>query len=300
MEGDEASSPEISSPEEGRDEGISEYERQRLSRIKENRARLEALGLPRLASSLIGSLSEHRRPGEEGKEKKKAKKRKGVGRSSVDDEDDDEYRPSDEYKEEEEDGESSSSSEEKKEKDKRPPSGSRRKGKKRNSLNATKAGKSLDGEGDMKNSDDFIDDDVAIKKAIALSLGEVMEESGIAGFSQNSGTNIADSGPRGKKDKTSLQETVGKRKNKKLSKSRVQLSEDEVVAYFFSFDEVGKGHITVWDLQRMAMAHDFTWTDSEVANMIHCFDSNGDGKLSLDDFRAIVSRCNMMQELGEC
>lgn len=128
MEGDEASSPEISSPEEGRDEGISEYERQRLSRIKENRARLEALGLPQLASSLIGSLSEHRRPGEEGKGKKKAKKRKGVGRSGADDEDDEEYQPSDEDNEEEEDDrESSSSSEQEKEKDKGPPSGSRRK-----------------------------------------------------------------------------------------------------------------------------------------------------------------------------
>lgn len=125
MEGDEASSPEISTPEESRDEGISEYERQRLSRIKENRARLEALGLPQLASSLIGSLSEHRRSGEEGKGKKKAKKRKGVGRSSADDEDDEEYRPSDEDNEEEE-GEGSSSSEEEK-KDEMPPSGSRRK-----------------------------------------------------------------------------------------------------------------------------------------------------------------------------
>ncbi|XP_073101490.1 uncharacterized protein [Elaeis guineensis] len=241
MEGDKASSPEISSPEEGRSEGISEYERQRLSRIKENRARLEALGLPQLASSLIGSLSERRRPGEDGKGKKKAKKRKGVGRSSADDEDDEEYRPSDEdnEEEEEEDVESSSSSEEEKEKDKRRPSGSRRKGKKRISLNATKLRKSLDGEGDMKKSDDFIDDDVAIKQAIALSLGEAMEESGVAGFSQNSGTNIADSSPHGKKDRTSLQETVGKRKNKKLSKSRVQLSEDEVVAYFFSFDGIG-------------------------------------------------------------
>ncbi|XP_008796080.2 YTH domain-containing protein 1-like [Phoenix dactylifera] len=299
MEGDETSSAEISSPEEGGDDGISEYESQRLSRIKENRARLEALGLPQLASSLIGSLSKHRRPGEEDKGKKKAKKRKGVGRSSADDEDDEEYRPSDEN-EEQEDGESSSSSEEEKEKDKKPPSGSRRKGKKSNSLNAARVGKSFDGEGDKKNSDDFIDDDAAIKQAIALSLGEAMEESAAAGFSQHSGTNVADSGPRGKKDNTRLQETVGKRKNKKLSKSQVQLSEDEVVAYFFSFDEVGKGHITVRDLQRMAIAHDFTWTGDEIANMIHCFDRNGDGKLNLDDFRTIVSRCNMMQEPGEC
>lgn len=35
-------------------QGICEYEKQRLSRIAENRARLEALGLPKIASSLKG------------------------------------------------------------------------------------------------------------------------------------------------------------------------------------------------------------------------------------------------------
>lgn len=34
--------------------GLSEYEKQRLSRIAENRARLEALGLPKISSSLKG------------------------------------------------------------------------------------------------------------------------------------------------------------------------------------------------------------------------------------------------------
>lgn len=35
--------------------GIAEYEKQRLSRIAENRARMEALGLRKMASSFMGS-----------------------------------------------------------------------------------------------------------------------------------------------------------------------------------------------------------------------------------------------------
>ncbi|GJN02224.1 hypothetical protein PR202_ga19554 [Eleusine coracana subsp. coracana] len=79
-------------------------------------------------------------------------------------------------------------------------------------------------------------------------------------------------------------------------KSRIQLTEDDVIAFFFSFDEVGKGYITPWDLERMATINDFIWTDSEMSNMIRCFDSDGDGKINLEDFRNIVSRCNMLQE----
>ncbi|CAK9188398.1 unnamed protein product [Ilex paraguariensis] len=59
---------------------------------------------------------------------------------------------------------------------------------------------------------------------------------------------------------------------------------------------MGKGSITLRDLQRVAAAHDFTWTNKEIADMIYCFDSDGDGKLSLDDFRTIVDRCNMVQK----
>lgn len=40
-----------------------------------------------------------------------------------------------------------------------------------------------------------------------------------------------------------------------------------------------KGGITVRDLERVAIAHDFTWTDKELADMIRCFDSDGDGKV---------------------
>lgn len=44
--------------------------------------------------------------------------------------------------------------------------------------------------------------------------------------------------------------------------------------------EAGKGGITLRDLQRMAYTHDFTWSDKEMADMIHCFDSDGDGKVN--------------------
>uniref|UniRef100_A0A453CFF3 EF-hand domain-containing protein n=1 Tax=Aegilops tauschii subsp. strangulata TaxID=200361 RepID=A0A453CFF3_AEGTS len=79
-------------------------------------------------------------------------------------------------------------------------------------------------------------------------------------------------------------------------RSRIQLSEDDVVAIFFSFDEAGKGYIAPWDLEKMANINDFIWTDFELSKMIHCFDSDKDGKISLEEFRTIVSRCNMLQE----
>jgi Ca2+-binding EF-hand superfamily protein len=34
------------------------------------------------------------------------------------------------------------------------------------------------------------------------------------------------------------------------------------------------------DIERVAMAHDFVWTEKELADMIRCFDSDGDGKVS--------------------
>ncbi|KAF9600513.1 hypothetical protein IFM89_009962 [Coptis chinensis] len=59
--------------------GVSEYEKKRIERIKENKARLEALRLPSLATSLMGSVE---------KKNRKGKEKKG-------EEDDEEYKPSD-------------------------------------------------------------------------------------------------------------------------------------------------------------------------------------------------------------
>lgn len=44
--------------------------------------------------------------------------------------------------------------------------------------------------------------------------------------------------------------------------------------------ESGKGGLTLRDVQRLAAAHDFTWSEREMADMIYCFDSDGDGKVS--------------------
>lgn len=44
--------------------------------------------------------------------------------------------------------------------------------------------------------------------------------------------------------------------------------------------EAGRGSITKRDLQRVTVAHDFLWTDEELVDMVHFFDSDGDGKVS--------------------
>lgn len=45
--------------------------------------------------------------------------------------------------------------------------------------------------------------------------------------------------------------------------------------------EDGKGSINIKDLAKVAIAHDFTWTDSELADMIRFFDADGDGKVKI-------------------
>jgi len=135
-------------------------------------------------------------------------------------------------------------------------------------------------------------------QAIALSLAESSETSVTAIGAETSSTvkEASEGTPYKNNGKTSIQDSAKNRKIRMLGKSRIQLTEDDVVAFFFSFDEVGKGYITPWDLERMATINDFIWTDSEISNMIRCFDSDGDGKINLEDFRSIVSRCNMLQE----
>ncbi|KAJ0051807.1 hypothetical protein Pint_00194 [Pistacia integerrima] len=132
------------------------------------------------------------------------------------------------------------------------------------------------------NSADYIDEDTELMQAIALSLQHSAE---VPGSTLNE-----------KKGQARAQEDTGRGKRKKSQfTSRVQMTEDEVILHFFQFDESGRGIISKRDLRRVAVAHDFLWTEEELADMVHCFDSDGDGKLNLDDFRKIVSRCNMIQ-----
>lgn len=91
------------------DDGLSEYERHRLSRIRENQARLEALGLRNLASALRGPSSSVGQGQATGETKTDSgilgRRRRG---KNDDDEGDDDYQPS----EEDEGGEGFLSSEE--------------------------------------------------------------------------------------------------------------------------------------------------------------------------------------------
>ncbi|XP_021898569.1 calmodulin-like protein 3 isoform X2 [Carica papaya] len=125
---------------------------------------------------------------------------------------------------------------------------------------------------------DYVEDDDELMKAIALSL---QDSAGASCLTHN--------------ERKKNAEDTGRQKRKKSFTSRVQMTEDELVIHFYQFDESGKGGITVRDLQKIALAHDFMWTDEELADMIRCFDGDGDGMLNLDDFRKIISRCNMLR-----
>ncbi|KAL2337568.1 hypothetical protein Fmac_012014 [Flemingia macrophylla] len=239
--------------------GVSEYEKQRLSRIAENRARLEALGLPQMAASFKASQPH---------------------KKNVKDEDDQEYVPEDD------EGSSEQDVDDHKDEDFaiQHASGSR---KRKNKGLKKKAGVS----GKKRINSDCIDydEDEALRQAIALSLHDTAECSYLA---DKNAVNISKTQ---KKENNHFQEDKGRKKNKKSFASRLQLTEDELIVHFFQLDEAGNGTVNVRDLQRAATAHDFLWTDKELADMIRCFDSDGDGKLSLDDFRKIVVRCNMFK-----
>lgn len=248
----------------------NDYERQRVKRIEENRARMAALGLPKMGTSLMSSS---------GKRKDKKEKR----RKRKDEENDEEYMPAVEESEVhssgEEDEEEWSASQ-------------TAKGKKKSSIPKKKIQAQK-----LESNSDFDDEDENSVQALALSIETNVHNinegcSGLAGYFERQPT----SGKSTERNRVACikKETGHGKKRKKLS-SRVQMTEDELVVHFFQFDEAGKGAISVKDLELMAATHDFTWTDKELADMIYCFDTVGDRKLCLDDFRKIVRRCNMIQ-----
>ncbi|XP_013693081.2 calmodulin-like protein 12 isoform X2 [Brassica napus] len=224
--------------EEGKGDKMSgEYEKKRLTRIAENRARLEALGISKAAKALLPPSLRKPNSGEE---------------------DDDDYRPGDEideseYEEDEEEFLGHSSS--KRMKTTSPPQKRRRR--KKHLCRSDPLGD---------------DDDLDLNKAIALSLA-------------GGGSHRNDQG------------SASSKKNKSdLIMSKMQMTADELILYFFHFDKAGKGFITLRDLATMANVHDFTWSDEELQDMIRCFDFDKDGKLSLDEFRKVVTRCRMLNE----
>ncbi|KAL3348854.1 hypothetical protein AABB24_022154 [Solanum stoloniferum] len=267
---------------------LTDYEKQRMKRIEENRARMKAMGLHKMATSLMGASQ---------KPQKKGKDRKG--KKKVVDEDED-YEPA-QSEDEDDDGDFEVSE-------------SQLKKSKKKIQTTKKRVPNTTVPTDM----DFVDDDVALMQAIALSLQDSAGFLNLANKVPMQGTD-ADSTKKDSNEKASLkkvsnekaslkkasnekdvgtcnqEDVTGKRKRKQQARNRVQMTEDDLIMHFFQFDEAGKGSISFRDLQKMVVSHDFTWSDEDITNMIRCFDSNGDGKLSLDDFRKIVVRCNMIQ-----
>ncbi|XP_015583490.1 DNA ligase 1 isoform X2 [Ricinus communis] len=248
-------------------QGISNYEKQRLSRIAENKARMEALGLHKISSSLIVSVhkSSHHQKSVQHK-----------GRSKVVDDDDD-YRPNDDDADDQDDDDDGDDFGDEDEDLVDQSSSKSRKNKVKSKV--SKPNKKVSVQKHFSAVDYIDEDDDELMQAISLSLQESAKDAIL----------------KERKEIASNLEDAGRRKRKKSLNNRVQMTEDELVLHFFQFDEEGSGLLTVRDLQRLATAHDFTWTDRELADMIHLFDSDGDGKLNLNDFRKIAGRCNMIQ-----
>lgn len=252
---------------------MSEYEKQRLERIAENKARLKAMGLPQMVSSLKTSTPI----------KKNMKKKKG--KEKVEDDDDDEYIPQNEEEQEHDESDSSSEQHEH-DSDFENASGSRKRKAKNKSL---KVKSRVTGKKHGGTSENVDEEEEALMQAIALSL----QDSAEASFCSNK--TIGNISKAEKKGSIQIQEDKGRKKNKKSFASRLQMTEDELIVHFFQLDEAGKGTVTIRDLEKAAITHDFAWTDKELVDMIRCFDSDGDGRLSLDDFRKIVVRCNLIK-----
>ncbi|XP_076949185.1 uncharacterized protein LOC143621742 [Bidens hawaiensis] len=253
-------------------EKMTEYEKQRLKRIEENKARMKAMGLDKMASAFTSSIPVSQN--NNNKKKKKGKKKVGL-----DDDDDEEYNPS---AAEEESKSSSSGS------DDEYCASRMKKSKPKKSTPSKKISK-------LSSTSNAVDDeDEALLKAIALSL---QDSQGFLDVKNKTPPQISEANVENPERKQSARkDDSGKRKRKNLFKSRVQMTEDELILHFFQFDEAGKGGISLRDVQRVAASHDFTWKDEEMEHMIHFFDGDGDGKLSLEDFTKIVERCNMRRE----
>lgn len=246
---------------------MSEYEKQRLDRIAENKARLKAMGLPQMVSSLKTSTPITKKKGKEKVEE------------------DEEYIPQNDEEQEHDESDSSSEQHEH-DSDFENASGSRKRKAKNKSLKVKSRVTGKKHGGNLENVDE---EDEALMQAIALSLQDSAEASFCSNKTEG---NISKAE---KKGSIQIQEDKGRKKNKKSFASRLQMTEDELIVHFFQLDEAGKGTVTIRDLEKAAITHDFSWSDKELVDMIRCFDSDGDGRLSLDDFRKIVVRCNMIK-----
>uniref|UniRef100_A0ACD5USV0 Uncharacterized protein n=1 Tax=Avena sativa TaxID=4498 RepID=A0ACD5USV0_AVESA len=192
----------------GEDQPLTDYEKVRLSRIRENEARLQALGIRSLAASpLLNQPSSSSSAAAAAKRKQKKRS----------DEADEEYLPSDEGGgEEEENGESSSASDEYDGEETKSSSRSRQKGKKKKLLNSGNSSKSTFTDEGAPITD-FMDDDAALQQAIALSLAEPSQNSVTAMGAETSRTGAKGrkGTPLKNKNTTPIQDSAKNRKTKK-------------------------------------------------------------------------------------
>ncbi|KAJ7534954.1 hypothetical protein O6H91_12G012000 [Diphasiastrum complanatum] len=49
-------------------------------------------------------------------------------------------------------------------------------------------------------------------------------------------------------------------------------------------------------MERISVAHDFTWDQAQIQDMIDLFDTDMDGQLSLEDFRDMGGRLKVLKE----
>ncbi|XP_022959490.1 uncharacterized protein LOC111460448 isoform X1 [Cucurbita moschata] len=221
-----------------------EYEKQRLSRIAENRKRMEALGLAKLATSFMDSSKTLRKIDRKGKRKF-----------------DEDYNP----------GEGSSNSEDDDSEEGDEGFGSGKVSRSRGMKGKNRGSKAKRKSSVEKSNNLNDEDDDALQQAIKLSL----QDSGETSDAQMQGPfeNV-------RRKNVKNQEMGGGMKRKGLFTSRMQMNEDELIMNFYCFDESWKGSITVSDLKRVAAVHDFTWSVKELEDMINCFDSDGDAKMT--------------------
>ncbi|GAQ79583.1 calmodulin-related protein [Klebsormidium nitens] len=82
-----------------------------------------------------------------------------------------------------------------------------------------------------------------------------------------------------------------KQKGKKVAAQPPTL--DEIDALFHLFDDRGRGQLSVADVRHVAEAHDFTWSDEQLQDMVGMFDADNDGLMGQDDFRYLVQHCRV-------
>lgn len=70
------------------------------------------------------------------------------------------------------------------------------------------------------------------------------------------------------------------------------MEELEVKEMFCMIDKKQRGRITCKQLRRFLRRHDAKFSKKSVRNYVKSIDSDGDGKLTLDDFIRALTKCD--------